>query len=338
MTDKPTSVTAPLSVVQHRYGAPVQLELAFWGGSTLRGAINTYLAQCTDGLSDATVKEYGERGDWLVRELGELTPLAELTYVRLEALIRRFRGVLRNNTVKKRLTFLVLVLKHAQARGELDDVPALPRIRKDADSARETVHTTEQWKAFREFLPPGSFRDAYDLFFWTGHHTADLVTMRAWMLDPGREIRDEAGQVVGHGMWLRRNSKNRVEPVWLPMEPELVAVAGELLARKPLRDDLLVGRLWNLRRTFHMAADRAVAAGYEIPRCSPIDLRRSFASMLVGRERPVEYVRLGLGHKGEMSGAFVAGAKGPMAVRPNTATLHYIRSTPALTVQGLSRR
>lgn len=326
------------AIQQHRYGQPVQLDLPFWGGKTLRGAINAYLSSCTDGLSDATIKEYGERGDWLVRELGELIPLEDITFVRLEGLCRRFRGVLRNNTVKKRLTFLIMVLKHAQARGELEDVPPLPRLKKDPDSAKDVLHTVEEWKAFREFVPPGRFRDLYDLGFWTGQHKAELKSMRAWMLDPERPIHDEQNNVVGHGMWLRRNQKNKVEPVWLPMEPELLAVAKQLLARKPLRDELLVGSVWNDRRTFHQAADRAAAAGYEIPRVSLIDLRRSFGSMLIGRERPLEYVRLALGHKGAMAEAFVAGAKGPMAVRPNTATLHYIRPTPALTAQGVTRK
>lgn len=314
------------------------MELAFWGGRTLRGAINTYLAQCTDGLSDATLKEYGERGDWLVRELGELMPLTDITFVRLEGLCRRFRGVLANETMKKRLRFLLLVLKYAHTRGDLvEEPPPIPRLKKDT-APRDVVHTVEQWKAFREFIPPGRFRDFYDLAFWTGQHTADLETMKVWMLDLDRPVRDEKGEEVGRGMWLRRNQKNDVEPVWLPMEPELVVIARQLLARGQLADNLVLGKGWNYRRYFHMAADRAAAAGYEIPRCSPIDLRRSFGSMLIGRERPLEYVRLALGHKGVMAPAFVAERAGPMAQRPNVATTHYIRVTPALASQGVTRK
>jgi integrase len=336
--DPPARASSLRAIPSHRYGAPVQLDLPFWGGRTLQGAGNVYLANCTDGLSDATLKEYGERLDWLVRELGELTPLEDITFVRLEGLCRRFRGVLRNVTVKKRLTFLLMVMKHARARGEFTgQVPELPRLKKDSES-RDVLHTVEQWKAFREFLAPGRFRDLYDLAFWTGQHKADLRSMKAWMLDVDRPVHNEKGEEVGRGMWLRRNQKNQVEPVWLPMEPELVVIARQLLAARPLRDDLLVGEFWNDRRTFHQAADRAVAAGYEIPRCSLTDLRRSFASMLIGRERPLEYVRLALGHKGAMADAFISGARGPMAVRPNVATTHYIRSTPALAAQGVTRK
>lgn len=304
----------------------MQLELSYWGPTTLRGAIADFMARRTDDLAEATIVDYRERAAWLLRELGELTPIASLTFGFLDDFARRFRGVIRNVTVKKRLVFLRAVLKYAHARGLLEHVPALPRLKNDGE-ARTTLHTVEQWQVFRSYVPPGRFRKFYDLGFWTLHHTHDLFSMERWMLAPDRPYHDEAGNELGRGCFWRRNHKNRrCQGCWVPMQPELKLLARDILFDVPaIVIQPIIGRLWNVRRTLHMAADRAMADGHDIPRISPIDLRRSGASMLSGRGYPTEAVRIILGHEGGDSRT-----QGGESTQPSTATRHYMRPTPAL--------
>jgi hypothetical protein len=317
-----------------RYGAPVQLELAFSAGRDLRGAIADFMARMTDGLADGTLDDYRERSLWLLREFGEGTDIAAIDYDAIVAVVDRCRGTLKNTTMKKRLTFLVAVLKLAKKRKRLGELPDLPRLVDDSEPGHK-LHTVADWNVMRTFLPSGPWRRLYDLAFWTGHHNIDLFSMQRWMLDLEREIQDEAGNVIARGAFWRRNKKVRkCKPIFVNMQPELAMACREWIDEVPSNPKaLVVGKLWNTRRTLHMAADRAVAAGHEnITRISLRDLRRSFASMLTGRGYPGEYVRIMLGHEGANSRA-----QGGESTRPSIATRHYFRATPALISLGVPR-
>lgn len=310
-----------------------QLELHFLGSLSLRAALDDYFARNTEGLAEATVQEYKERAGWLLRELGEGARIDRIDYDVLDSIVRRYSATLAHVTIKRRLVFLRAVLKFAQTRGLIEKVPALPKLRDDS-SPRTVIHTVEQWGIFRSYLPPGPFRRIYDLGFWTGHHTSDLFTMTRSMLDRDRPFFDESGREIWRGGFLRRNHKNRrCQPAWMNMQPELRLLVPELLADSGKVDGLITGSLWNVRRTFHMAADRATSDGLSVPRCSPIDLRRSCASMLVGRGYPPEYVRQLLGHAGEDSWT-----QGGRTTRPTTASRHYMQMTPALMSRGIPVR
>lgn len=288
----------------------MQTELAFWGPRSLRGAIADYMARRTEDLADGTLDDYEERARWLLRELGELTPIDRIGLAGLEDLARRHRGVLANVTIARRFKFLRQVLQYAHDRDLLERVPPLPRLKSDG-VARQTFHTVEQWRVYRTYLPPGPFRRFYDLGFWTGGHRSDLFRFQRGYLRPGE-------------FW-RVNTKNRrCVPVWFPAEPELEALREEFGGGARL-DSPICGRLWNLRRTLHAASHRAAAEGVDIPPVAPIDLRRSFATMLTARGYPTEYVRLALGHEGE----YTAGA-GRLAARPSTLHRHYLRPSPEL--------
>lgn len=317
-----------------RYSPPVQLELSLFGERSLRAAITHYLARHAEHISDATLLDYRDRGVWCMREFGAETDIASIDYDAMDRVVLRCRVAIREVTLKKRLTFLRAVLKFAKKRRLLVEVPDLPRLKDDGER-KTAIHTVEQWQIVRELLPAGPFRRFYDLGFWTGHHTHDIFTMERWMLDPERPITDEAGKVVGRGMFLRRNHKNkRATPVWMNMQPELRLIVPALLEDvRPNETGLVIGRLWNVRRTLHMACDRAAAAGHaDIPRISPIDLRRSFASMLSGRGHAHEYIRIALGHEGPDSHI-----QGGVSKRPTTATRHYLQVTPALISAAVSR-
>lgn len=309
----------------------MQLELAFYGPYSVRTTIDRYMLRQSEDLAEGTMDDYRERRTWVFREIGENRDIRSITYDFLDALVRKNRGILRNTTVKRRLIFLVAAMKFARTRGLDVRIPELPRLKNDG-MPRTSLHTVDQWQIYRTYLPKGPFRRFYDLGFWTLHHTQDLFSMQRWMLDPDKPVLDESGKEIARGMFWRRNQKNRrCEPCWINMQPEFALLSRELLSEvPPLREAPIVGRLWNLRRTLHMAADRATADGYDIPRVSPIDLRRSGASMLTGRGYPVEYARIVLGHQGETSRI-----QGGISTRPSIATTHYLRPTPALIARGV---
>lgn len=299
----------------------MQLEFTYWGPGSLRGAVGDYMENCTDGLAEATVRDYEDRGAWLLRELGETTPITSITSATLEQLARRMRGVIANVTIKRRLVYLRAVLKRAQARDLIDRLPALPRLRNDG-VARTQLHTVDQWRVFRGYLPPGPFRRLYDVGFWTGMHLGDLFRMQRQHVKPGEH-------------W-RVNTKNRrCHPMWFPSEPELDEVAHDFGGGARL-DAPITGPLWNVRRTLHMAAHRAIADGHDLPIISVLDLRRSYASMLSGRGYPDEYIRIALGHQGAFIGHPTLGPDGNpvpasrLAAKPTTLQSHYLRPTPDL--------
>lgn len=285
----------------------VQLTLSLFGTGSLRPALESYLStQCYE-IAEATVIDYSERARWLYSVLGEWTPLEKITYPVLVKLVRQHgpdgRG-LKYVTLKKRLTFLRAALEHAYNMGEGPPPPKLPKLPDDGDRGR-VVHTREEFKAFRAQLPEGRFRSLADLAYWTGMHTYDLFTMtrsdfdmgydwgvRQWGARP--ELQLEAPVT---GAFMRRNHKNkRCLPHWFPLEEEARgAIATILAATRPGPDALLIGRVWNIGKTFQKACDRA-----QVPRITPIRLRASFASRLLADGYPHEYVRLALGHVGEV--------------------------------------
>lgn len=304
----------------------MQLEFAYWGRRTLRAAIDDYFARNCDGLAEGTIVDYRERAAWLLRELGDLTPLESINHDRLQALADKWRGSLANVTVKRRLLFLVSVLTYAQARELIPKVPMLPKLRNDG-RLFDRLHTIAQWERFRGFVPPGRFRRLYDTGMLTGQHVDELMTMERWMLDAEHQWPD--GQV---GRFWRRNRKwRKCEPGWIPMQPELLALVPELLEDAPRRESLVIGTTWNRQRAFNMAADRATAAGELIERPTFNDLRRSFASLLVARGWSSQAVRLALGHAGPIPHTWWEEDSGRrparLAERPRTAERHYIRAT-----------
>ncbi len=314
--------------LRHR-STHIQMDLPFYPAGSLHHALGAYLAHQTEGLAEATLSDYRDRSKWLIGILGPGTPLTAITYLRLERVAREYglrssqRGLM-DVTIKRRLVFLRAAMRYAAMCGYFprDSIPELPRL-KDDGLARRSYHTIEQWRGFRAELAPGPTRRFADLGMWTGHHTHDLESFEWWMLDPERPITDGEGQQVGVGMFWRRNHKNkRSTGVWFPMEPEFREIVLGWFADGQCGDAAakVVGKVWNKHKSFAVACDRAGA-----PRVSPIDLRRSYATTLVGRGYPHEYVRQALGHEGETSRT-AGGATG----KPSTASRHYLVAGPAL--------
>lgn len=302
----------------------MQLELSLWSPTCLRSIITDYLARQAEHIADGTLVDYQERARWLLRELGEATEASELTFVALERLADRCRGLLRNVTISKRLNFLRWCLAYAKDRELVASVPRCPRLRNDAQ-VRTGRHTLEQWRLFRAHVPPGRFRKLYDLGFLTGQHMPDMMSMQRWMLDP------DCATFPGYrGAFWRRNRKyRRCVPCWMPMQPEMRLLVFELLEDVgPAPDAVIVGRTWNMKRTWDMAADRAAAAGQDVPRVTPTDLRRSASSLLAERGWSLQAIRIFLGHATD-DGRVMGGAG---ERRPSVAERHYLWPTPGLFV------
>jgi len=323
----------------------MQLELTFFAAGTLREALNAYLTDQCNGLAKATVKEYGERRDWLLNVLGEGTALDSITIARLQGLVREWgpsgNGLLQV-TLQKRIRFLMAALHYAAARGLIDPVrvPDMKwlKLRNDGDHRRAYL-TVAQFEKFRERISSKRHRLAADIFFWTGHHTADVRTFQRRHLDPAHAWTDSEGHPVARGRYLRRNQKNpRCEPVWFPMEEEFREIIIEAMSERSGVHDhyenaLIVGKIWGLSKAFSTAADEA-----KVPRVSPIDLRRSFATMLSSRGYPNEYIRQAMGHEGDVT-INVENTVAKVAVsRPTTLNRHYLRPSPEMITDAIRRR
>jgi integrase len=303
------------------------LELAFVSRrGTLREAITSFLVHQTDGVSNATLDDYSDRGRWLCARLGEDTPLEALTFERLERLIEREGpngSGLMIVTIKKRLMFLRMCCRYAVQRGVAKEVPQLPLRKLRSDSRpRESFLTPEQFASFVVALPEGGRAQRFAvLAFWTGMHSSDLYRLPVEHLAP-HEAFEVADDEHVTGKWLRTNTKNvRSKPIWLPMEPELRAWVLAWQRESWWRPGAYVteGRVWALHRSFAAAADRA-----GVPRVAPIDLRRSFATMLTARGYADAYVRFALGHAGRFD------PHTSRVQRPTTAERHYVQFVPAL--------
>ena len=273
----------------------LQLSFSLFGANRLKAAVEDYLATQCDGLADGTFDDYNERAKWLYKALGEFCPLESITYPVLNEVVRKWgpsgKG-LRHVTIGKRLKFLRVVMRHAHAMGWGPELKAIPRLRDDSSPGRKIL-TLEQFQAFRAQLATWQHRTLADLAFWTGMHRLDLFETRRHHFDLFYDWK-----VDGHrGAFLRRNHKNQKTPdCWMPLEAEALPVIADTLSKiAPSPHALVVGKVHNISRTFYAACDRA-----EVPRISLLGLRASFASRHQANQYDNNYIRLLLGHTGEL--------------------------------------
>ncbi len=309
----------------------MQLVLRWWPIDSVRAVLDDYLGMRAESITGETLhQDYAYRVAWLVEVLGENTPAASVGFTELERAARAARGVLRDVTIRRRLRFWRSAVKYAIQRRVLpkDSMSDLPPWLIDDSVRCGDYYTAEQFAQFRLAVPPGRFRRFAELAMWTGMHTLDVTSMSREHLEPdymweGTEVR---------GRWWRRNNKNasprrptKIAPCWVPMEPELRELSCEWLGSRGPADQQLVGPLNNLRRTFHEAAARA-----GLPTIRPnLGLRSSHATLLLSRGYSYEYVRIVLGHVGEVKGEQVGEQlRAVTAKRPSTLSRHYLRPSP----------
>jgi hypothetical protein len=319
-----------------RNSSPYQMELQFWPRGTLKEALSAYKRMKAPHLAEETLRDYGEKENWLLGVFGESCPIDSIGLEELESALAKEgpmgRGMM-GVTIKKRFWHLRAAIKYAAGRKIIkrDEVPDLPFIKNDGRPGQRALGVAE-FNRLRLAMC-GRFRTYADLAMWTGHHSTDIWTFARWMLDPLYEWKDDDGNVIARGRFWRRNHKYpSCKPCWIPMEEELQKAATEILAEPGSTESLILGRVWGLSKAFNSASDRC-----EMPRvCPSRDLRRSFASMLAARGYTESYIRIAQGHAGSpefaIDGTFIG------ARRPTVDTRHYIRPTNEMMVNAIKGR
>lgn len=302
-----------------------QLELGFWPRGCVRRVLDDYIDMKARTLAADSLRDYRDRRDWLCEVLGALTSADEVTFTVLERVTRQARGVIKDVTIKRRWVLWRAAAKLAVLRGQVIHVSPMPPDLIDDGTKGGRYYTLEEFRVFRMALPPGRFRRLADLSFWTGMHHSDLIETERQHLQP--DFAWEGSDV--RGAWLRRNSKNaskkkpmKMPPALVVMEPELRELAVEWLHDPGAPTDRIVGPINNVNRTFEAAAARC-----GLHRVRPnTDFRASHATLLMLRGWSYEYVRIVLGHLGEVGGALVDGhLRAVTAKRPTTLSQHYLR-------------
>lgn len=272
--------------------------------------------------------DYARRRAWLLEVLGELTPVEAVDFDKLDEVARGAVGILKHVTIKRRLVFWRSCVRYAATRRLVpkDMVPDLPPWLTNDGVRSGGFYTLEQYREFRLALPPGRYRQRCDLSMWTGMHTDDLDRTERWMLDP--HFVWEGTDVIGR--WWRRNTKNanpkkpsKIHPCWIPMEPELRELSLGWLSEMGPPNKQILGACNNVARTFEAAAARA-----NLPRIrANLDFRASHSTLLMARGWSYEYVRIVLGHVGEVTAETVDGhVRAKTAKRPTTLSGHYLRA------------
>lgn len=311
-----------------------QLVLPLFPETCVRGCIDAYLDTVADKLASATLGDYRARQDWLCRVFGDGTPIAAVTYVDVERVVKahgpRTTSNLKLVTLRKRIRLLRAALWLQLDRGNIEKLWKMPRQLGDDGERGGTVYTVAEYSRLREGFTEGPQRRIFDLSFWTGMHTHDLVRTTRGMLNPDHEWRDETGQVVGRGAYLRRNHKNRrCVDIWFPMEPELRELAAGWLRDNAWGDDDLVAHVRGLETGTKVLCRlmRKACRLAELPYGEPNRaMRRSFATMIGDRHHDdPEHLRLAMAHEGRMTISREDGRTTTATHRPTMDTAHYLR-------------
>lgn len=161
-------------------------------------------------------------------------------------------------TVRKRLSTLRNALRESLAHDVLDRLPEFPVIRQERNN-KEGFWTRTQWEAVHLACDDEEFQTFIAVGWWTGMHTSDNNRFRWQDVDLVR------------GLWLRRNTKNKVEPKWLPLPTRLREILAERFARvQPHPRDLVCGHsMGHPNRPMKAIAERA-----GVPVVSPIEAAR----------------------------------------------------------------
>jgi integrase len=192
-------------------------------------------------------------------------------------------------SIRKFLNTLAMALRESVKRGDLESLPPWPELPCDSEP-RERYLSFDEYKKIRALLVPHR-RLWLDLGVWTGQHSSDISSMTWEMVDLGAG--PGSGPGPGPAFWLRRNTKNKRKPAWLPMPDELRASLTEVYDQNPPTDpkQAIVGRWHNVRTGLRRACRKL-----GIPSVAPIDLRRTCATWWIEKGGPKDALRRWLGH------------------------------------------
>lgn len=244
----------------------------------LSEAIDQMIALMHD-RAEGTREMYREKGRRLHESMGDPC-VSDIDHDMVSNYIRRRlsaetgHGGAHPHTIKKELITIGRALRGAHERGVLVALPALPKF-SPKYTPKETWLTVEQFEALCAELPAkrqlwvslaalGGFRSSeVERLDWTN---LELKLMRV----PGTKTSDSRRPV--------------------PIAPALAHRLAQIPEGE--RTGCVVEAWGNVRRDLHAACVRA-----KVPKISPNDLRRTFASWLVQQGVPLLTVATLLGHK-----------------------------------------
>lgn len=304
----------------------MQLELPKIGEGRLRESIRWLLDHECDGITEETrERDYRFRAEWCLKTFGDCR-LEELTgragYERLRKVIQENKENekgSKNVTIKKKLEFLLRVLKFAANREliERSRIPELPQLANDG-VPKNAFHTYDQYKRFRAALPTPRHRIYSDVGWWTGMRREDLeTTIKEWV-DPWRPFTDERGKTISIGcFWLRNTKRRNFTPYWVPMDEEFKRCVKEFYEAFPMAaSDLITGKFSKPARWMDPASLRSGT-----PRITPHCWRRS-------RQTYLESKGVALSDIAYAVGAASTGVMKAHYLRPTPSTLRRLITAP----------
>lgn len=225
----------------------------------LSEAIDAVIATMHD-KAPGTIQMYEQKKNALVASMTDLY-IGDITLdVAQDHITRRLAAKIKPHTISKELIVLRRALKHAHKRGMLPAVPPLPDY-SPKYKPRETWLTPEQFAKLLPELEPHRRR-------WVG-----LACLAGGSAGEVERVRWSEVKFVD-GVLRMPGTKRETRDRWVPIVPSLYALLDDV---PPLqREGAVVDRWHSVRRDLHAACDRA-----KVPRVSPNDLRRTFASWLV---------------------------------------------------------
>ncbi len=267
--------------------AKERLRLAELGATPNSRGKKVRLMTAIDGMitamhdrSSSTVEMYQEKGRRLLKTLGDPF-VTDITYEMLNRYIKRRlsaevgHGNAAPHTISKELITVRRALKHAIRTKALHEMPPWPEFAPDY-TPKTTWLTVPQFDLFVAKVAEG--RRLWVSLAALGGMRSSEVERLTWAM-----VRFDANRIDVPG------SKTELSRRSVPIAPAL----HHRLAAVPMakRTGLVVTSWTNVRRALHAAADAA-----KVPRVSPNDLRRTFASWMVQAGAPLLTVATLLGH------------------------------------------
>jgi len=248
----------------------------------LSAAIEHMIVTTCHDKAEATREMYREKGRRIIATLGDVDindiDRDMLTgYIATRLAVVEGKKPVSPHTVQKELITIRRALREAVDRGALAAMPAVPRF-SPKYKPRETWLTPDQFERLAAELEPG--RELWAALAALGGMRAGEVERLRWPM-----VRFEANRIKVPGT--KTASSRREVPIAPALLERLRRAAGSGSGA-----NLPVVEPWgNVRRDLAAACKRA-----GVPRVSPNDLRRTFASWLVQQGVPALTVATLMGH------------------------------------------